>query len=140
MKTPELYTAARKTLERRLNGNPNAAAEEAQNRYKSYGSYLDGKSFGGWQSVWIRMMWLRLGEAEQAYKHHRYQLKYGMNPNFFGGAAQLDGTFGSSAVVAEMLLQSHNKVIEILAALPGVWKTGEVSGLRAKGNFEVSMK
>jgi len=138
--TPELFAAARKTLERRLAGNPNAEKEEAKNRYQSYGSYLDGKSFGGWQSVWISMMWLRLGEAQEAYKHHQYQLKFGMNPNFFGWAAQLDGTFGSTAVIAEMLLQSHTTVIEILPALPDVWKNGEVTGLKARGNVEVSMK
>jgi len=48
IETPELYTAARKTLERRLTGNPYAELEEAKNRYGSYGSYLGGKSFGGW--------------------------------------------------------------------------------------------
>ena len=137
--TPELYAAARKTLERRLAGNPNAAVDEANNKYKSYGSYLGGKSFGGWQSVWISMMWLRLGEAQEAYKHHQYQLKYGLNANFFGGAAQLDGTFGSTAVIAEMLVQSHTGIINILPALPFNWNTGNVKGIRARGGFTINM-
>jgi len=138
--TPELYAAARKTLERRLAGNPNALADEAHNRYQSYGSYLDGKSFGGWQSVWISMMWLRLGEAQEAYKHHQNQMKFNMNPNFFGWAAQLDGTFGSTAVVTEMLLQSHTGTINILPALPKIWVSGFVTGLRARGGFELDLK
>ncbi len=78
------------------------------------------------------MMWLRLGEAAEAYKHHQYQLKYGMKPNFFGQAYQLDGTYGSTYVVAEMLLQSGTGALNLLPALPAAWPSGFVSGLRGQ--------
>jgi len=139
IETPALYAAARKTLERRLTGNLNAEVEEAKNRYASYGSYLGGKSFGGWLSNWVSMMWLRIGEAEEAYKHHQYQLKYGLKSNLFGAAYQLDATYGSTAVVAEMLLQSHTSTINLLPALPMRWHTGTVHGLRARGGFEIDL-
>jgi alpha-L-fucosidase 2 len=138
--TPELYAAARKTLERRLAGNPNAAADEAKNRYQSFSSYSEGKSYGAWQSIWVSLMYLRLGNSEEAYKHHQYELKYGMNPNFFGHALQIDCTYGNSAVINEMLVQSHTDVLNLLPALPRFWSEGFVAGLRARGGFEVEMR